>query len=131
MANKQQESSAGKPAKKRVSRKTPSTTVAHQTHGAVAPKVTNMNELFGIKSSYTAQTIAQYREQLNGYTVTDLHAHAHQVDVIPLDPREKLVSALERKFMEIQSKALPLQVVPVKPNKELLEFHRKFMQGSL
>ncbi len=101
-------------------------------HGAQPPtKPVNMNELFGIKSVYTSRTIAEYRELLDTYTVTDLRAHAHHVGVIPLDPREKLVSVLERKFMETQSKALPLQVVPTKVNPAMAEFHRQFMAGTV
>lgn len=103
----------------------------HQAHGALAPSPVNMNELFGIKSVYTARTIDEYRGQLDKYMITDLHAHAHHVGVIPLDPREKLVSVLERKFMEVQSKNLPLQFVPVKANKDMLDFHKKFMAGTL
>ncbi len=130
MAKTEKSSAASSaPKKTRAPRKKPSETIAHQAHGAVNPTPTNMDELFGIKSVYTAKTITQYREQLDGYTVTDLHAHAHHVGVIPLDPREKLVSTLERKFLETQSRALPLKMVPTQANPAMLEAHRKFMQG--
>ena len=132
MAN---ETTAAQPAPKktatRVARasKKASAAPTHETHGAVNPSFKNMDEMFGIKSVYVARSIDQYRTELEGYTATELHAHAHHVGVIPLDPREKLVSVLERKFMETQSKALPMTVVPTQANPEMLEFHKKFMSG--
>lgn len=106
------------------------TTPTHETHGAVAPSPVNMSEMFGIKSQYTAKSIENYRKELTAYSTIDLHAHAHHVGVIPLDPREKLVAVLERKFLETQSKSLPIKFFPPKVSKEGEEFIRRFMAGT-
>lgn len=123
------------PKKTRVSRakKTAATNVApaHQAHGAQAPTPINMEKAFGIKSVYTAQTIVDYRAQIVKYSVADLHAHAHDVGVLPMDPRDKLLLALERRFLEVQSKSLPIRYIPPTVTPEGQEFIRKFMAGTL
>jgi hypothetical protein len=103
---------------------------AHQAHGALPPAV-NMAEMFGLKSAYTAANIDQYRKQLSSYTITDLHAHAHNVGVIPMDPKEKLISALEKKFVETKSKEQPMRVLPTNVNPGGQEFIKRFMAGEL
>lgn len=118
---------AKKTAKASITEKAP----LHQAHGAVAPTPVNMAAMFGIKSIYAAQDIDSYRVELAKYSVSDLHSHAHNVGVIPLDPREKLIVALERKFLEVQSKGLPIKYIPPTVTPEGQEFIKKFMAGTL
>lgn len=101
----------------------------HETHGALAP-VFNMAEAFGLKSAYTAATIDQYRKELTGYAITDLHAHAHKVGVIPLDPKEKLIAALEKKFVETRSKEQPMRIIPPTVRPGATDVIKRFMAGE-
>lgn len=104
---------------------------AHQAHGALAPSPINMEKMFGVKSVYAAQTIEAYRSEITKYSVADLHAHAHNVGVLPMDPREKLLLALERKFLEVQSRGLPIRYIPPTVTPEGQEFIKRFMAGTL
>lgn len=104
---------------------------AHQSHGAIAPSPVNMEKMFGIKSVYAAQDIKSYKAQLAAYAVVDLHAHAHDVGVLPMDPKEKLILALERKFLEVQSRSLPVKFIPTTVTPEGQDFIKRFMAGTL
>ncbi len=99
-----------------------------QTHGALTPDV-DMAKMFNIKTPYNVNSIEEYRKQIRAFNTPDLHAHAHHVGLVPLDPRDKLYTALERKFNEVKSRALPTRLVATKINPEFAEFHRQFMQG--
>ncbi len=100
-----------------------------QTHGAL-PSGVDMNVMFGIKKAYKTSNLDEYRAQLKAYSSTELSAHSHDMGVIPMDPREKLVAALERKFLDTISRGLPMRVVPPVTNPDMLAFHKKFMAGD-
>lgn len=100
-----------------------------QAHGALDP-VATMRNAFGLKDVYDVSTLDAYKAQIRSFSTPDLHAHAHKIGLVPLDPKEKLFAALERKFSEVKGRAIPASVVPVKANPEFAEFHRQFMQGT-
>lgn len=80
-----------------------------ETHGALPPKPATMNMMkaFGIRDGYDTDDRGEYLRQLEGMTDTDLQDHAHTVGVVPLSPRDKLVTALERKFIETKNAQRP------------------------
>ncbi len=127
------------PAKKKVTKVTSTKIVkkqpvslasVEQTHGAL-PSIIDMNVMFGIKKAYKTSNLDEYRAQIKAYSSTELAAHSHDMGVIPMDPKEKLIAALERKFLETISRGLPMRVIPPATNPDMLAFHKKFMAGDL
>lgn len=119
-----------KPAKTaRASHKKPS---AHQTHGALPPvrEPMNMMKAFGIRDGYDVDTLEEYKAKLAKYTQTDLHEHAHAIGIVPLDARDKLTTALERKFVEAKLAQRPTRAIRVPTNPAMADFMRKFNAGE-
>lgn len=121
---------AGTPAKTvRGSRKKAAST--HETHGALEPKKEmNMIKAFGIRDGYDVDTVEEYAAKIKEMTLTDLHDHAHTVGVVPLDPREKLIATLERKFVQSKMDQKPPKVIPVKTNPAMADFMKKWWAGE-
>jgi hypothetical protein len=90
----------------------------------------NMIKAFGIRDGYTADTLEEYRAEIDKMTLTDLHDHCHVVGVVPLDPRDKLVTALERKFVQAQMNQQPVRTIHVKTNPDMAGFMKKWWAGE-
>lgn len=101
-----------------------------QTHGALAPTF-DLDEQLGIRSPYTAKDLKAYQSELAEMGTADLQGHAHQIGVVPMDSRERLVTALERKFIEHKTSRMPIKPVPVKINPEMESWHKRYQAGTL
>lgn len=101
-----------------------------QTHGALAPTI-DMDAIFNIKSPYTAKSAQEYTAQLKEMGTADLQSHAHAIGIVPLDSRERLVAALERKFSEHKIQKIPVRQIPVQINPEMAEWHKSYQAGTL
>ena len=116
----------------RASQKKPSIPVEQlqQTHAA-QPAAVDMYKLFGLKKTYDVDTPEEYSKQLESMGRTELWNHSHKVGVIPMEPLDKLITALKRKFVESKRNSIQPQVVPTRINPEFADFHKKFMRGEL
>lgn len=101
-----------------------------QVHAALPP-VVDMNKLFGIKDTYNAKTVEEYSNELDAMGRADLWEHSHRVGIIPMEPLDKLKTALKRKFVEVQRNSFQPRTFPTKINPKMKEFHEKFMKGDL
>jgi len=106
---------------------------AHETHGALpaAPKSMNMIKAFGIKDGYDAETLEDYDSQLEKMLPSELHDHAHTVGIVPLDPRDKLIASLRRKFQETKMAQRPQRNLKVKTNPQMAGFMKQWWSGDL
>jgi len=108
-----------------------------QVHGALESRPSvNMIKLFGINDGYdNVDNIDQYRAKLQAMTVTDLHEHSHRVGIVPLDARDKLITSLEKKFLEAKMRQLPNRALklPTRADSdpEMANFMKKFQAGEL
>lgn len=129
MAKKSNDAVTTAPKTVRASRKKAAPT--HETHGALEPKPgMNMAKAFGIRDGYDVDTLEEYQAKINDMTLTDLHEHAHTVGVVPLDPRDKLVTSLERQFVQAKMNQLPPRVINVPTNPALKDFMKKWFAGE-
>lgn len=101
-----------------------------QTHGALAPTF-DLDEQLGIRGPYTVKNLKAYQTQLGEMGTADLQSHAHQIGVVPMDSRERLVNALERKFVEHTTSRVPVKQLPVKINPEMADWHKRYQAGTL
>lgn len=112
----------------KASKKTP----AHETHGAlpVKPGSMNMFKAFNIKDGYHVDTIAEYNTELEKMTETDLQHHAHEVGVVPVNPRPKLETSLRDKFNQVKASQRPPRTRKVETNPAMKDFMHKWWQGE-
>lgn len=108
--------------------KKPSIDNLSQTHAALTPDI-DMDKMFGITPLYSEKDLDEYSAKLKEMATVELQDHAHSKGVVPLDSRERLVAALERKFVEHKSQRLPQKSVPVKINPDMAEWHKKWSMG--
>lgn len=104
----------------------------HETHGAlpaVRPPM-NMMKAFGIKDGYDTDDKTAYAAQIEDMTNEDLHTHAHEKGVVPLDARDKLKKSLLNKFDEVKLSYLPPRVRHVPQNPAMAGFMKKFLAGE-
>lgn len=105
---------------------------SHETHGALpaAPQM-NMKKLFGINDGYEDDSLEDYSMRLEKMLTSELHEHAHQVGIIPLDQKDKLIASLRRKFQETKLANIGPKVVQIKTNPAMADFHKKWFAGEL
>jgi hypothetical protein len=83
-----------------------------QTHGAsfIRGPVTSVQQLIGLRNAAKGsmgsfETMAAYSEYVEGLTLGDLHAHAVQSNVVPIDDRNRLIRRLETEWTTVASRA--------------------------
>lgn len=108
------------------SKKTP----AHETHGALPNQGMNMFKAFGIKDGYHVDSLSEYNAQLDKMTETDLQNHAHEVGVVPVNPRHKLETSLREKFQQVKASQRPHKVKTVPTNPAMNDFMKRWWQGE-
>lgn len=106
---------------------------AHQTHGALPPRPEPMNMIkaFGIRDGYDVDTLDEYKGKLDKYTQTELHEHAHEIGIVPLDARDKLTKALHDKFVQAKLSQRPTRRIQVPINPKMEGFIKRFNAGEL
>lgn len=104
----------------------------HETHGALpaARPPMNMMKAFGIKDGYDTDDKEAYARQLDQMTNTELHDHAHEKWVVPVDGRDKLVKSLLNKFEETKLSYIPTRARQVPQNPAMAGFMKKFLAGE-
>jgi hypothetical protein len=73
----------------------------NQVHGKIEkPQFTTLDQIWGDTgvARYNTLEASQYESQLKEMQKTDLHAHAVEVGVIPVDDRDILVKRLMKEF---------------------------------
>lgn len=115
------------------SKKKPTIETVQQTHAALPPAPdVNMFKLFGINDGYQdVDNIDQYRAKVENMTITDLHDHAHLVGVVPLEPRDKLIASLDKKYRETKARQIQPRSYQAPINPKMADFHRHFCADSL
>lgn len=103
---------------------------AHQTHGALPPSSgMNMAKAFGLRDGYDVDTLDEYKAKIDDMTETDLHEHSHAMGIVPLEPRDKLMASLERKFVETKMSQRPVRQIHFKENPQMADFMKQFRAG--
>jgi len=73
-----------------------------QTDGKAEPvKPTTLDQIWGNTglTKYGTSDVEEYKEYIKGLNRTDIHNHALEVGIIPIDNMEILFSRLEREFI--------------------------------
>ena len=73
-----------------------------QTDGKAEPaKPTTLDQIWGNTglTKYGTADVEEYKEYIKGLNRTDIHNHALEVGIIPIDNMEILSSRLEREFI--------------------------------
>ncbi len=106
---------------------------AHETHGALPPAKPPMNMMkaFGIRDGYDTDNKEVYAKQIDDMTTSDLHMHAHEVGIVPLDARDKLTKSLLTKFDEVKMSYIPPRVKQVPQNPAMAGFMKKWLAGDI
>ena len=113
------------------------TVTAHQTHGALTPQAStsSVGQLTRTKnvasgSAGSFVTMGEYNRYLTGLTTHDLHKHAMNEKVVPIDDRRRLITRLETAWA---GNHRPLAVLPkhtwTAEQRETQEALRKKMLG--
>lgn len=91
---------------------TPSPIPSRQTHGAsfVRGPITSVQQLIGLRnvakgSMGSFETVAEYRKHVEKLTLGDLHTHAVESNVVPIDDRDRLLRRLETEWTTVASRA--------------------------
>lgn len=100
-----------------------------QTHAALSgPRA--VETLMGYGTKYKTADFSEYQGQIRAMTDIDLHDHAYDVGVVPVDPKDLLYDRLEKHFLSQQSKNI-FQVIPSQMSEEAVARQKRFMQNML
>ncbi len=103
----------------------------HEAHGALPAKPEmNINQMFGIRAKY-ADTLADYTKFLNGLQPSALTAHAYEVGIVPVDPRDKLIASLENKYQRERLNQRPHRQIRIPTNPATADFMKQWAAGKL
>lgn len=101
----------------------------NQTHaGMKGPR--SIEEIMGYGTKYKTANFSEYQEQIRAYTNVDLHDHAYELGIVPVDPKELLYDRLEKHFLSQQTRNI-FQVIPGNMSEEAVARQKRFMQNMI